>query len=142
MKTLATLLSVAVAASGCVAKPHTLAFPAETVAARLAAADAISARGCYLCLREAAGAYYNLVQVSDDPAVLRHTLQNDLMMALREVEMRLPDSGALARARAMASATSPEYDVYFDALDVIAHPPQLGLGTTMATLRQRDAALK
>ena len=45
-------------------------FGAE-VQTRLAEADAMAARGCYLCLREASAAYLNLIG-SDNPVDRRH----------------------------------------------------------------------
>jgi len=73
-----SLASAAVAislAAACTLKPR--ARPAlvpglspEAVRTRLAAADALAARGCYLCLRDASEAYQTLVPLAasaDDP---------------------------------------------------------------------------
>src|SRR6266498_3117838 len=136
-------LAVACASIRPARRPSTsTVLPSETIVARLAEADALAARGCYLCLREAAGRYYNLIQIADTPDVLRHALDNDLMMAIREVEMRLPDSGARERARGIAVRLPPSpsvrlkpdttedadanYGDYFEALDFISNPVIFG----------------
>ena len=110
---------------------------AAEVQARLADADALAARGCYLCLREASGAYFNLIAISDSPVVARHALENEIMTAMREIELRLPDSGAKERARGLAGRlpATDDYDLYFSMLET---PAGVGAGTTLATMRQRE----
>src|SRR5688572_7053622 len=82
---------------GCAPRPAPVVTPRiapEVLAARLAEADRLASRGCYLCLKEAAAAYASLLADSDDPAVARKALENNLMLVTREVELRIPDSGA------------------------------------------------
>ena len=71
----------------------------DVMTARLAEADRLALRGCYLCLKEAAAAYAALLAETDDQAVATKALENNLMLALREVELRIPDSGAYEAAR-------------------------------------------
>jgi tetratricopeptide (TPR) repeat protein len=118
---------------------------AAEVAARLAEADAMAARGCYLCLREASAAYLNLLALSDNLAVVRHALENELMVAMREKELRLPDSGAVERAKEvrlknevrLKADTTYDYDLYFS---LIAAPAAQGVG--MALMLQREEERK
>jgi tetratricopeptide (TPR) repeat protein len=143
------LLAIALVASACASNPARKVAVAPGISpaqleARLAAADALAARGCYLCLREASGAYLSLIAISDSPVVARHALENELMIALREIDLRLPDSGAKDRARAIAVRleADPTYDaatdaLYFSMLDQPAPVPM-----TLATMRQRDEERK
>ncbi|HTL03599.1 MAG TPA: hypothetical protein VL243_15285 [Vicinamibacterales bacterium] len=155
----ALLLAVAHGASACAtapAKPTVVSRPslsAADVDARLSEADAMAARGCYLCLREASGAYFNLIAVTDSPVVARRALENELMMAMREVELRLPDSGARERAKGLvrrlqdevrlpstalgSGKTESAYDLYFGMLEA-----PTGAGMTVALLRQREEERK
>jgi tetratricopeptide (TPR) repeat protein len=108
---------------------------------RLADADALAAQGCYLCLRDAAFAYQTLLRLSEDPGLARRALENDLLIAIREIELRLPDSGARARARALAArntATPGKYDACFQLLDSLDTPPDSGTATFSET-RDRQA---
>jgi tetratricopeptide (TPR) repeat protein len=143
-----------IAAAGCLAaacatppaKPLVVspALSAAQVEARLAEADAMAARGCYLCLREASAAYFNLIAVSDSPEVARHALENELMTAMREDELRLPDSGAKARAQELTVRllSDPAYDAtnYDLYSSIIARPADVPM--TLALMRQRDEERK
>ena len=76
-------LAVAVVTVGCAPRPVPVAAPRiapEVLAARLAEADRLAARGCYLCLKEAAAAYASLLTESDDGRVLVRALENSLML--------------------------------------------------------------
>ncbi len=108
----------------------------ELLAARLAEADRLAGRGCYLCLKEAAAAYAPLLDLSDEPGVARKALENYLMMVLREIELRLPDSGAREAAVQLQSRVAEDYTPYFEALDSLAKPLVLG-GVPSAEIRQR-----
>ncbi len=92
---------------------------------RLARADALAAAGCYLCLIDAAAAYASLITAASPPSTLRKALENDLMIALREAELGLPASDALARAEDRRSRFPGEYDAYFAGIAAAAGPPQL-----------------
>src|SRR5688500_11138957 len=92
------------------------------LATQLAAADRLAARGCYLCLKEAAAAYAALLEQSDDPILAMKALENNLMIALREMELRIPDSGARDAARALEPRVSSSYAAYFAALDILGGP--------------------
>lgn len=106
------------------------------LAARLAEADALAARGCYLCLREAAAAYEPLLEASNEPAVVRKALENYLMLALREIELRMPGSGAREAAQALQPRVPQSYAAYFTALDSLGVSNTAG-GITSQELRQQ-----
>ncbi len=76
----------------------------EVLAARLSEADRLASRGCYLCLKEAAAAYAALLADSDDVAPAAKALENNLMLAIREIELRMPDSGAREHAQQLQDA--------------------------------------
>lgn len=98
----------------------------DVLAARLAEADRLASRGCYLCLKEAAAAYASLLADSDDPAVARKALENNLMLVAREVELRIPDSGARDAAEQLRVKVPESYAPYFTVLDFLYGPAQAG----------------
>jgi tetratricopeptide (TPR) repeat protein len=106
--------------------PNVAAVATAALAARIEEADLLAARGCYLCLKEAAAAYTTLLLGSEDAVLARKALENHLMIALREVELRLPDSGALEAARALQPRVASSYTAYFGALDSLAAPVVTG----------------
>ena len=135
------VLALAVAwGLGCAStRPAATATPRlapAVLAARLADADQLAERGCYLCLKEAAAAYASLLETSADPAVARHALENDLMLALREIELRMPDSGARGHAEELQRRVASSYAAYFAALDALAAPVVTG-GVTLQEIRQQ-----
>jgi tetratricopeptide (TPR) repeat protein len=141
MKCAAALLAAGLGVS-CVSRPavHPATQPTRlqiSLEARLADADALAARGCYVCLQEAADAYVKLLQMSDSPALIRKALENDLMIAVREVELRLPDSGARQRAHVLRERGTADYDAYFEALDALDAPLVAGGRTWDDIERQR-----
>jgi hypothetical protein len=118
---------------GCAPRSVPVAVPRiapEVVAARLAEADRLASRGCYLCLKEAASAYASLVADSDDARVVIKALENNLMLTIREIELRMPDSGARDAAQQLQSRAPASYATYFAALDVLgrAQPAYLVRG--------------
>jgi tetratricopeptide (TPR) repeat protein len=118
------VLTLALACSGCIppaAPAITPRLSPEQVATRLAEADRLASRGCYLCLKEAAAAYAALLAEADDAAVAARSLENNLMLALRERELRMPDSGALALARRLQQRITVSYQPYFTALDAVTN---------------------
>src|SRR5260221_3299607 len=87
-------------------------------------------------------------ETSGNPAIIRKSLENDLMLAIREIELRLPDSGARECARQLAvrlTSTSPgpgpgtDYDVDFEVLDVLDKPLVM---TVFQEYRQREGERK
>jgi tetratricopeptide (TPR) repeat protein len=94
----------------------------DALAAGLAEADRMAARGCYLCLKEAAAAYAVLLERSSDSILARKALENRLMIAVREIELRIPDSGARAAAQSLQPRVPSSYAAYFAALDSLARP--------------------
>ena len=91
----------------------------EVLEARLAEADQLALRGCYLCLKEAAAAYAALLNDTDDPRAATGALETNLMIAIREIEVRLPDSGARDAASQYQDQAAFNYTPYFAALDVL-----------------------
>jgi len=83
--------------TGCASAP---VQPARLPAAELARADAAVLRGCYDCLLEAQ-AIYSRAAGPARVQVLQRLFETSLLIALREREFALADSGALERARAL-----------------------------------------
>ena len=136
---------LALAALACAPRPVPVAAPRiapEVLAARLAEADRLASRGCYLCLKEAAAAYASLLADSDDPGVARKALENNLMVVAREIELRIPDSGARDAAEQLRVKFPLAYDAYFAALELMA-APIVGGGVTLQNFRAvREERLK
>ena len=132
-------------AFGCAPRPVPVATPRlapEVLAARLSEADRLASRGCYLCLKEAAAAYASLLADADDPGVARKALENNLMLVAREIELRIPDSGARDAAEQLRVKIPLAYDPYFAALEMQANPLIAG-GVTLQEYRaQREERLK
>ena len=106
----------------CAPRPVPVAVPRlapDVLAARLAEADRLASRGCYLCLKEAAAAYAALLAETDEATVAIKALENNLMLAAREIELRIPDSGALEAARQLQDHVGSNYVPYFAALDAL-----------------------
>jgi tetratricopeptide (TPR) repeat protein len=94
-------------------------IPAEVLAVRLAEADRLASRGCYLCLKEAAAAYDALLADTDDARVLTAALENNLMLAMREMELRISDSGAREAAERLQARVPASYASYFAVLETL-----------------------
>jgi tetratricopeptide (TPR) repeat protein len=116
----------------------------EQLAARLSEVDRLASRGCYLCLKEAAAAYAALLGETDDQIVGAHALENNLMLALREIELRMPDSGALEAARQLQDHVGSNYTAYFAALEAFrpAGPVYFVRGEPFMMKQARDERLK
>ena len=130
---------------GCTPRPAPVVAPRiapEVLAARLAEADRLASRGCYLCLKEAAAAYASLLADADDSAVARKALENNLMLVAREIELRIPDSGARDAAEQLRLKFPATYDAYFSALEMMANPMVAGGGTLQAFRAQREERLQ
>ena len=130
---------------GCTARPAPVVAPRispEVLASRLAEADRLASRGCYLCLKEAAAAYASLLADSDDSQLVRKALENNLMLVSREIELRMPDSGARDAAEQLRAKVPLAYDPYFAALDMQANPLLAGGVTLQAYRAQREDRLK
>ena len=139
------LVLALVASFGCTPRAVPVVAPRiapEVLAVRLAEADRLASRGCYLCLKEAAAAYHALLSETDDSRVSIKALENNLMLAAREIELRIPDSGALEAARQLQDHVGVNYVPYFAALDQMAAPLVVG-GMTLQVFRaQREERLK
>jgi tetratricopeptide (TPR) repeat protein len=84
--------------TGCASAP---VKPALLPAAELADADAAVLRGCYDCLLEAEAIYTRAAAGPQRAQVLQRLFETELLIALREREFALAESGALERARAL-----------------------------------------
>jgi tetratricopeptide (TPR) repeat protein len=131
----------------CAPRPIPVVVPRlapDVVAARLADADRLASRGCYLCLKEAAAAYAALLAETAEPAAITKALENNLMLAIREVELRIPDSGAHEAARQLQDQASSDYGPYFAALEALrpAQPVMLAPGRPLITKAAYDERLK
>lgn len=140
----AVLLALAVA---CAPRPVSVAaqrLAPDVLAARLAEADRLASRGCYLCLKEAAAAYAALLAETDDSTVAVKALENNLMLAAREIDLRIPDSGALEAARQLQDHVGANYVPYFAALDGqrSVQPPILVRGAPLLIKEAYDQRLK
>lgn len=116
-------VAVLLTSVACSPRPAPVATPRMTpqeLASQLSEADRLASRGCYLCLKEAAAAYAALLEVSDDPVLARKALENNLMIVLREVELRLPDSGAREAARQLEARVPASYATHVQAIDLLA----------------------
>ena len=89
----------------------------EALAARLAEADRLASRGCYLCLKEAAAADAALLGETHDATAVTKALETNLMLAIREIDLRIPDSGAIEAARQLQDQSASDYSPYFAVLD-------------------------
>src|SRR5687768_657651 len=103
----AFVLSIAVALSACGSKKPPVAGPvAVTPALRLAAADALVASGCLDCLIDAHRRYDAL---RADPSIgsraTAEAIRTALLIAVREHELGLLDSGQLITARQLLDAS-------------------------------------
>jgi tetratricopeptide (TPR) repeat protein len=127
---------------GCTPRPApvvTTRFAPEVLAARLAEADRLASRGCYLCLKEAAAAYASLLADSDEGVVAERALENNLMLVMREIELRMPDSGAREAAEQLQTRVPVSYATYFTALDVLAGPADRDVRAKLVTELGTDA---
>ena len=141
--TLLTLVSVL----GCAPRPAPVVAPRiapEVLSARLDEADRLASRGCYLCLKEAAGAYSAILAKTDDRTAVAKALENNLMLAMREIELRLPDSGAREAAQQLQDQAAFDYTAYFAAVETLrpAEPVILVRGQPFLTKEAYDERLK
>ncbi len=114
------------------------------VTARLAEADRLASRGCYLCLKEAAAAYAAILADTDDRTAVAKALENNLMLAMREIELRMPNSGAREAAEQLQDQAASDYTPYFAALDALrsAEPVILVRGQPLLIKEAYDKRLK
>jgi tetratricopeptide (TPR) repeat protein len=138
---------VAAVCVGCAPRPVRVVAPQlapEVLAARLAEADRLASRGCYLCLKEAAAAYAALLAETDDPTLVTRALENNLMLAIREIELRIPDSGAREAARQLQDHAASNYVPYFAVLDAVrpAQPVYFVRGQPLLSKEGYDERLK
>jgi tetratricopeptide (TPR) repeat protein len=116
----------------------------DVLAARLAEADVLASRGCYLCLKEAAASYSAILAETDDRTAVAKALENNLMLAIREIELRMPDSGAREAAQQLQDQSASDYSPYFAALESLrpAEPVILVRGEPFLAKEAYDERLK
>jgi tetratricopeptide (TPR) repeat protein len=127
MRAAVALLLVCITA--CAPRPAPAVTPKitpEQLALQLNEADRLASRGCYLCLKEATAAYSALLVLSDDPVLARKALENNLMLVIREIELRLPDSGAREAAEQLKAKVPSSYSAYFETLEELSSPSDSG----------------
>ena len=107
-------------APGCASPP--IARPQPGV---LATADAGLLQGCYDCLLEARASYRRLAAGGERPRVVARVFEADLLIALREKELALPPSDALADARRIAAELPRDVEPgrYLALVDAIPSEP-------------------
>jgi tetratricopeptide (TPR) repeat protein len=141
MRIVAALL-VAITA-GCAPRPARAVIAPriapEVLADRLARADRLAARGCYLCLKEAAAAYAALLGETHDATAVTKALETNLMLAIREAELRIPDSGALEAARQLQDQSASDYSPYFAVLDTRPADPEFFVRGAAVLAKERYA---
>jgi len=99
---LCLVLAVLAMASGCASSPVKRVEPVS-----LDAADASRRQGCYDCLIEARDAYRRAAVGPTRPVALQRWFETELLIALRETELALDSSVALASARAIVPELPP-----------------------------------
>jgi tetratricopeptide (TPR) repeat protein len=127
------MLAVA-CAPGCGSPPVARPQPAA-----LAVADAGLLQGCYDCLLEARASYRRLAAGGDRPRVVARMFEADLLIALREKELALPPSDALADARRLAAELPRDVEParYLALVDAI---PSEAMGSSWRDLEAFRAA--
>jgi tetratricopeptide (TPR) repeat protein len=95
---------------------------------RSSAADALVARGCYRCLQEATGIYRQLLTERYRTALIAQKAHDSFMMlALRERELGVPDSGAALEAHQVGRVATPaSHDLCESLLSALASPSTEG----------------
>jgi tetratricopeptide (TPR) repeat protein len=102
--------------SGCAARPPSPTGPdPATVAARLSAADQLVRAGCLDCLTEAYLEYEALRPVESAVVAAGRTAA---LISIRERELGIEDSGALAGARALALSSPDLFTALSPLLDI------------------------
>lgn len=108
---LALLFAAALAHAGCAPKPRLEPRPRDAAAVDLAAADALVARGCLGCLREALAAYERLAAGGLAPEAETRVIDTLLLLALRERELGLSRGQSLERAAELAARQPAPFDI-------------------------------
>jgi tetratricopeptide (TPR) repeat protein len=95
---------------------------------RSSAADGLVARGCYRCLQDATRIYEQLLtERSRTPLTAQKAHDSFMMLALRERELGVPDSGAGVRAHQVGGAATPaSHELCRSLLSVLASPSTEG----------------
>jgi tetratricopeptide (TPR) repeat protein len=118
--------------------------PPEDHREQLTAAADLIRRGCYDCLRDALTGLESIVEQPDVATDARDLgVRAALLVALRETELGLVNTGQIERARRLlgpADAASPELAALVDIAEVIANGP-VGFTRTASTDRQFAAML-
>ena len=104
-------LALAILSGGCAShKPNAAALAAaeaRAIQAQIDEADARILDGCYDCLLEARDTYLKLAATKTRPTVLPRLFEVQLLVALREKELALNPSEAIAQARDLVKDLPP-----------------------------------
>ena len=118
------LVAALAALSACARKAHPIAPLEPPPAMRLAAADRLFRLGCLDCLEQSLAQYLAL---RADPAVgeraTESAVRSALLIAVRENELGLLDSGRLQQARGLVPSPSPSMALLLDAADALSSKP-------------------
>lgn len=136
-------LGLLLLAGGCAAR--TTAPPAVTPSTLMAEADALARAGCFDCLLEARRQYERLVASPPIGEEAREAaIKLSVLIAVREAELGLAGSGAIAHAHALAGDhPSDSASVYLDFGDAFASDVTFGTASgevTLARIRSRQEA--
>ncbi len=95
---------------------------------RASAADDLVNRGCYRCLQDATRIYEQLLtERARTPLTAQKAHDSFMMLALRERELGIPDSGAGVRAHQVGRAATPaSHELCRSLLSVLASPSTEG----------------
>ena len=77
---------------------------------------------------------------TDDATAIVKALENNLMLAIREIELVLPDSGAREAAQQLQARVAASYSTYFAVLDAL-RPADAGIlvrGEPLLLKEERD----
>ncbi|HEX7836685.1 MAG TPA: tetratricopeptide repeat protein [Kofleriaceae bacterium] len=130
----ASAFAALVSVLGCSSPP-----PAHPNPELLASADAELRKGCHDCLIEARASYRRLAVGADRPQLIARVFESDLLIALRDKELGLPPSDALAEARRIAPQLPRELEAE-RGLELVDAIPSHELGLPRRELRAFLAA--
>lgn len=105
------VVAVLAALAGCAPRARLEPRPSDAAAVDLAAADALVARGCLGCLREALVTYERLAAGGTVPVAEARVIDTLLLLAIRERELGLARSQSLERAADLAGRQPAPFDI-------------------------------
>ena len=149
VRLIGTLLVAASAA--CSPRPAPVVAPRlapEVLASRLAEAERLASRGCYRCLKEAAAAYAALLAETDDPKAITGALENNLMIAMREIELDVAEGADMIMVKPalpyldLVRQARDRFDLPLAAYNVSGEYAMLKAAVQLGWLEERRAVLE